>query len=121
MKILITEDDALTRKILQKSLSNAGFEIYLAKNAKEAISRLKSDKLDLVLIDIYMPGIDGIELIHIVRNDMKNNVPIAVITRDKSEEMVVKAFEAGADDFILKPFDDEDLSGRLLNLIEKYE
>ncbi len=119
MKILITEDDALTRKILQKSLNNSGFEIFLAKNAKEAISRLKTDKLDLLLLDIYMPGIDGIELIHIIRNDLKNNIPIAVITRDKSEEMVVKAFEAGADDFILKPFDDEDLSKRLVKLAEK--
>lgn len=121
MRILITEDDTLTRKILQKSIQKTGFDVITAKNAKEAVSKLKDNKFDIILIDIYMPGIDGIDLIRIIRNEMKSNIPIAVLTRDKSEEMVVKAFEAGADDFILKPFDEDELTARIIKLGTKNE
>ena len=120
MKILVAEDDSLTRKVLQKTLHKAGFNVILAKNAKEAIAGFEQSKPEIILIDIYMPGMDGIKLIRLIR-DLNINIPVAVITRDKSEEMVVKAFEAGADDFILKPFDEQDLTERLLKLRAKNE
>jgi DNA-binding response OmpR family regulator len=121
MKILITEDDTLTRKVLEKSIQKAGDCTVSSSSGEDAVLKLQNEIFDVVLIDIHMPGLDGIELIRIIRNELKNNVPIGVITRDKSEEMVLKAFEAGADDFIIKPFDDIYLQKRILKLAAKNE
>ncbi|MBN2611962.1 MAG: response regulator transcription factor [Bacteroidales bacterium] len=120
MKVLVTEDDDITRKILHKSIQNAGFDVVTVKDAQEAIKILEKNGIDVVIIDIYMPGIDGIELIRIIRNELKNNLPIAVLSREKSEHMVVKAFEAGADDFVTKPFEATNLIDRINKLVQKH-
>ncbi|MFO7658319.1 MAG: response regulator [Bacteroidales bacterium] len=121
MKVLVTEDDEITRKLLKKCIQNAGFEVVMADNAHKAIEILGKKRFDAIIVDIYMPGIDGIELIRIIRNELKNNIPIAVLSREKSEMMVVKAFEAGADDFIIKPFEANNLTDRLNKLVLKNE
>lgn len=121
MNILIADDDPMTRKILEKTIQKGGHKVVSASNSSDALSRLQNENFTVVLIDIYMPGMDGIGLISVIRNELNNNVPIGVITRDKSEEMVLKAFEAGADDFILKPFDMDDLQRRIIKLAAKNE
>jgi len=117
MKILITEDDILTGKLISKVFKQPDNEIIHVSNALSAIQHLENEVFDLALIDIHMPGFDGIELIRYIRNELKLTLPIIVITRDNYKETLFKALEAGADDFINKPFEMNDLYERVTQLI----
>ena len=119
MKILICEDDIMTLKAVEHRLKFDGYEILTARDGKEAVEKLKSQEIDFLLTDIHMPYISGLELISYVRNDMKKNFPIVILTRVGIEDTVLYAFELGADDYITKPFSPDELSLRIKRLILK--
>jgi DNA-binding response OmpR family regulator len=113
MKILIVEDDTMTRKAIEHRVINDGYEVALAADGKEAIDILRKEKIDLLVTDLHMPHVTGLELIKIVRNELKNKMPIIMLTRVGLEETVYKAFELGADDYMTKPFNPDELSLRI--------
>lgn len=119
MKILICEDDLMTLKALEHKLKNEGYETLTALDGKQAIEVLNSSKNDigLLLTDLHMPLISGLELISHIRNIMKSNMPIVMLTRVGLEDTVLHAFELGADDYITKPFSPEELSLRIKRLL----
>lgn len=117
MKILITEDDLLTGKLISKVFKNPENEVIHVSNAISAIQQLENQLFDVALIDIHMPGLDGIELIKYIRSEMKLTLPIIVVTRDSYRETLYNALEAGADDYINKPFDSLTLYERVIKLI----
>lgn len=120
MKILICEDDLMTSKALEHKLKNDGYEIITASDGKQAIDILNSNtSIDLLLTDLHMPQMSGLELITHVRNIIKSNMPIVMLTRVGLEDTVLHAFELGADDYITKPFSPDELSLRIKRLMLK--
>lgn len=118
MNILICEDDLMTLKALEHKLKSEGYETITALDGKQAIETLNSNKnIDMLLTDLHMPQISGLELITHVRSVMKSNIPIVMLTRVGLEDTVLHAFELGADDYITKPFSPEELSLRIKRLL----
>lgn len=118
MKILICEDDLMTLKALEHKLKNEGYETLTALDGRQAIEILNSsNEIELLLTDLHMPLISGLELISHIRNIMKSNMPIVMLTRVGLEDTVLHAFELGADDYITKPFSPEELSLRIKRLL----
>ncbi len=120
MKILICEDDLMTLKALEHKLKSEGYDTITAHDGKQAIELLNSNReIEMLLTDLHMPIISGLELITHVRNKMKSYMPIVMLTRVGLEDTVLHAFELGADDYITKPFSPEELSLRIKRLLLK--
>lgn len=119
MKALIVEDDSMTRKAIEHSLKLDGFIVVTAENATNAMEILRVDDIDVLLTDIHMPHISGLDLVVFVRNELHKNLPIIIVTRVGAEETIMKAFELGADDYITKPFVPTELSLRIKKALLK--
>lgn len=115
MKVLIADDDALSRKILEDALSEWGYEILMAHNGNEAWDILeKNDRPNLAVLDWIMPGMDGVEICKRLRKlSLPNYVYVILLTARSKLEDVIKGLESGADDYIIKPFHHEELKSRL--------
>ncbi|MDP2058693.1 MAG: response regulator [Flavobacteriaceae bacterium] len=103
-KILIIEDDEIVLSMLRYKLTKEDFIVETVKNARLALQTAIEFKPDLILTDIMMPFVSGLEFLNIYRNELKKNTPIIVLTSLGQEETILQAFELGADDFIAKPF-----------------
>lgn len=114
MNILIIEDDKVTLKTLQFSIENLGHTVSLAENGKEAIDKIVDGNFDLVLCDVMMPGISGLSLVSTLRSFHHYTVPIIIMSALNNKPLLDAALEAGANDFIPKPFSIEDIKGKLL-------
>jgi DNA-binding response OmpR family regulator len=119
MKILIVEDDTMTRKALEHRITKDGYKVLSAVDGKQAAEIIKNEKIDLLLTDLYMPNLSGLDLINIVRKELRKNIPIIMLTRVGLEETVLKAFELGADDYMTKPFNPDELSLRIKRALIK--
>lgn len=119
MKILICEDDIMTRKAIEHRLKFDGYDIITAQDGREAVKKLEEDTIDFVLTDIHMPYISGLELITHIRSKLKLSIPVVILTRVGIEDTVLEAFELGADDYITKPFSPNELSLRIKKLTIK--
>lgn len=118
MKVLICDDDSMTLRILEFQFMKDGFEILKAVTGKEARNILLANRdIDLLVTDVHMPTVNGMELIAYVRRTLNSNIPIMVISRANVEENIQLAFELGANEYLTKPFDMEDLSNRVKNLL----
>ena len=113
MLILIVEDDILLLKTLEFKLIKEGYIVVTLKNGFDAIEYLKENEPDLIVTDIMMPFINGLEIISFVRNEKKSKVPIIVLSSAGLEKTVLEAFQLGADDFVTKPFSPNELSIRI--------
>lgn len=113
MLIHIIEDDILLLKTLEFKLIKEGYEVVTSKNGYDGIEYLKENNPDLIVTDIMMPFINGLEIISFVRSEKKSQVPIIVLSSAGLEKTVLEAFELGADDFITKPFSPNELSIRI--------
>ena len=115
MKVLIAEDDDVSRRILQLSLIAAGHEVVAAVNGADAIAELESETAPkLAVLDWMMPEIDGLEVCRRVRQ-LQSSVPtyIILLTAKGSKSDIVHGLEAGANDYVIKPFDREELIARV--------
>lgn len=118
MRILICEDEEIMLTALEFRLRKAGFEVLLAENGKIALERIKKEKPDLVVADIMMPFVTGLELIEFIRKDMRSALPIIVISALEHEDTVLEAFRIGATDFITKPFKPNELVLRIKRIFQ---
>ena len=121
MKILICEDEEIMLTALEFRLRKKGFEIILAKDGLEAKKMIKSELPDLVVLDVMMPHVSGLELIHYVRNELKSALPLIVISALEHDDTVLKAFELGATDFITKPFKPNELILRIRRIFQEMQ
>lgn len=120
MKVLICEDDTMTLKALEHKLKKEGYTIITAQDGKTACNMLSTQQdIDLLLTDLHMPVLSGLELISFVRNELLSHLPIIMLTRVGLEETVLHAFELGADDYITKPFNPDELALRIKRLLLK--
>jgi two-component system, OmpR family, KDP operon response regulator KdpE len=101
-RVLFVDDDSQIRRMMRTILTAQGYEIIDTWGAAAAMEKLRSEKFDLVLLDINMPGIDGIEACRMMRS--VSDLPIVMVTVRKGEKDRIDAFEAGADDYVVKPF-----------------
>ena len=115
MRVLVADDDAITRKLLQASLTRFGYEVTLCSDGTQAWQILQQENApNLVLLDWVMPGMDGVEVCRQVRKLGRHPyVYIILLTGKSTKEDVVKGLESGADDYLTKPFDPNELQVRL--------
>ncbi len=109
--ILVVDDDPQIRRVLKVTLSGQGFEVDDAKNGEEALERLRERRVDLVLLDINMPGMSGLDVCRAMR--ATSEVAIIMLTVRDEEADTVEALDAGADDYVTKPFKPTELSARI--------
>jgi DNA-binding response OmpR family regulator len=120
-KILIAEDDRLLLKALGFYLDKKGYDTVLAADGAEAISKVKENDFDLIITDLNMPFNSGLELISLVKNELKRDTPIIVLTIMGLENTELEAFRIGADEFISKPFSPQVLGIRIEKMLKKIE
>lgn len=118
MKILICEDEEIMLTALEFRLRKHGFEVIVAENGKEALEKIQAFTPDIIVADIMMPFVTGLELVHFVRQDMKSSLPIIVISSLENDEIVLEAFRLGASDFITKPFKPNELILRIKKILQ---
>lgn len=116
-KILVAEDNRLILETVAHSLTREGYEIIKATDGKECLARLEDNDIDLIITDLYMPNLNGLEVISILNKENKNKIPIMVLSAAGAEENVLKAFDMGADDFMVKPFSLIELNVRVRKLL----
>ena len=120
--VLVVDDIFENLLILKRMLEKEGYKPLTASNAKDALDMVRVKEPQLILLDVYMPGMDGFELCEILKNDVKTKeIPIIFISGGMSKEDKIKGFKLGAVDFISKPFEAEEVSLRVNNHLQVYE
>ena len=117
-KILLAEDNSILSLLLKFKLEKEGYKLFMAKNGKEAIEIIEEHDPEMILTDIMMPFVSGLEVISHVRNKLDLKTPIIVFSSAGQEEMVLNAFNLGATDFMSKPFSPNELSIRIKRLLQ---
>ena len=120
VKILFVDDSEMTRNIIGAMIEDLGHDIEVAEDGSEALDLLNKDKFDILITDLNMPIMDGYTLIENVRK-IKNyiNIPILIITTEKESKDKEKGFEVGADYFLVKPVEKEQLSQYIQMCLDK--
>jgi two-component system, NtrC family, sensor kinase len=114
MKILLAEDEATSRRLLQNYLQKWGHDVVLANDGAEAWRLFEQEAFPLVISDWMMPELDGVDLIRRIRaSPLPIHVYVILLTGRSQKEDIVEGMEAGADDFVTKPFDRDELRVRL--------
>lgn len=116
-RILVAEDNKLILETICRNLARENYEVFKVTDGKECLKFIDENEVDLIITDLYMPIVNGHEVISILRNDRKNLTPILVLSAAGAEENVLKAFEMGADDFMVKPFSLTELNVRIKKLL----
>ena len=110
-KILVVDDEMHIRRLIHAALARADYAIVEAENAREAMERLRDERPDIVLLDLGLPDRDGLELVPLIKQQSDTTL-IVVSARDATEEKVA-ALDLGADDYLTKPFDTDELLARV--------
>jgi two-component system KDP operon response regulator KdpE len=110
-RILVVDDDPQIRRVMRTTLVSHDYMVSDARSGEEALEALRSEKYDLVLLDINMPGMGGFETCHLIR--ACSEIPIIVLTVRNTEKDKVEALDAGADDYVTKPFGIPELLARI--------
>jgi DNA-binding response OmpR family regulator len=116
-RILVAEDNRLILETVAHSLSREGYDIIKANDGKDCMDKLEGNQVDLIITDLYMPNLNGLEIISLLHKDLNNRIPIMVLSAAGAEENVMKAFDMGADDFMVKPFSLIELNVRVRKLL----
>ena len=109
--ILIVDDEPQIRRVMLTTLTSHGYTVVEAASGEEALEKLRSERPDLIILDVNMPGISGIETCAEIRTS--SDVPIIMLTIRNSERDKVQALDAGADDYVVKPFGVQELMARI--------
>jgi DNA-binding response OmpR family regulator len=113
MKILIAEDEPLMLKMLEFRLLKDGYEVIAAVDGKQALEFLNAANPDMVITDIMMPFASGLEILGEVKKITGKKIPVIMLSAMGQENVVLEAFQLGADDYITKPFSPNELSMRV--------
>ncbi len=117
--VLVVDDQPQNIELLEAHLVPQGYEIARAESGEEALRKLSGNQIDLMLLDVMMPGMDGFEVTRRIRQDDKNRLlPIILVTALRETEDRVKGIEAGCDDFLSKPVDKMELLARVRSLLK---
>jgi two-component system, OmpR family, response regulator MprA len=118
MRVLVVDDEPAVREVLERILRVEGFDVALAGDGREAVRRQTEAPADAVLLDVLMPGLDGLEVCRRLR-DVGDRTPVLMLTAREGVGDRVAGLEAGADDYLAKPFALEELLARLRALLRR--
>ena len=116
--ILVVDDEAQIRRVMRTTLSSQGYVISEAKTGEEALELMRKERPDLILLDVNMPGMGGLETCRQIRRG--SDAPIIMLTVRNAERDKVAALDAGADDYVVKPFGIEELLARIRAALRRF-
>jgi len=116
-KILLIEDDQRIRELVCEHLASEGHSVSSQSTGMEGLQKATSDNPDLIVLDLGLPDLEGIDLLKMIRS--VNNAPVLVLTAREEEDVVLAAFEGGADDYVVKPVSGPQLSARVSALLRR--
>ena len=119
IKILVVDDDNHIKELIKVFLENSAYEVEEASNGQEALEKVYESKIDLAIVDVMMPKVNGLDLCKEIRKDY--DFPILMLTAKGETQDIVKGFGAGVDDYMSKPFDLEELDVRIKALLKRYK
>lgn len=119
-KILVVDDEAGIREIIQFNLENAGFEVDCASSAEEALEKLGQEHC-LILLDVMMSGMSGFRMAEVLRKEKNNQIPIIFLTAKTDQNDLLTGFSAGGDDYISKPFSINEVIARVRAVLKRTE
>lgn len=118
-RVLCADDNPRNHRLLQSILSSHGYEAVHALNGREALEKIHNERIDIVLLDVMMPGMTGFEVCKRIKSDKRfRGIPVVLITADDAKETRVEGIEAGAEDFMSRPFDMMALLARIGMLLK---
>ena len=117
-KVLIIDDDKELCVLIKRSVLSEDIEADFCNTGKEGLQKLKDKEYQLVILDVMMPGMDGFETLEEIRKE--NSLPILMFTSKNDSASKVRGLRAGADDYLTKPFDMDELIARIISLIRRY-
>src|SRR5579864_4338828 len=118
MRVLVVDDDPLIRKLLERGLAAEGHAVDAVATGEEALQRTADEEFDIAIVDLAMPGMDGLELTRRVRADGLT-LPILMLTGQSELESRLAGFDAGVDDYLVKPFAFQELLARLRAIVRR--
>lgn len=119
-KILLAEDEDTIARLVQFKLEKSGFEVTSVRNGREALEQLRENRPDLILLDVMMPEINGIEVLErIKRDDALKDVPVIMLSARGQKADIERCLSSGAVDYILKPFAPSELVKRINTFIDR--
>jgi two-component system alkaline phosphatase synthesis response regulator PhoP len=118
-QILIVDDEPKITRLVRDYLENAGFAVIVARDGREALMRARTERPDLILLDLGLPGLDGLDVTRSLRRDA--GVPIIMLTARAAEADRVVGLELGADDYVTKPFSPRELVARVRAVLRRHE
>lgn len=116
-RILVVDDEPQIRRVMRTTLASSGYEITEARSGEEALEKVRCERPDLILLDVNMPGIGGLEACREIRES--SDIPIIMLTVRSGEKDKVQALDAGADDYVVKPFSMEELLARIRSALRR--
>lgn len=119
MKVLLLEDDVILQEIIEEFLVEKGYEVESFFDGEKALDAIGTGSYDLLLLDVNVPNIDGFEILAYLR-DIGNTTPAIYITSLADIDALKKGFEVGADDYLKKPFELEELNARIVHIMKIY-
>lgn len=118
-RILCVDDEPANLRLLEATLVPEGYEVVTAENGREALERISEQRIDVLLLDVTMPEMNGFDVCRRIKgNELYRNIPVVMITALRSKEDRIKSIEAGAEDFISKPFDKDEVLARIEMLLK---
>jgi len=113
-RILVVDDEPQIRRVMRTTLTATGYEVSDARSGEEAVEKLGDEKFDLILLDVNLPGMSGLEACRVIRREsLVPDVSIIMLTVRNAEKDKVEALDAGADDYVVKPFGTPELLARI--------
>ena len=120
ISILIIDDDRMVRQILQSSLSRKGFDVHTAEDGTSGIELAQKQNVDVILLDWMMPGMNGMEVLKLLKkNDKTKHITVFMLTGKGSEQDIAQAIAGGSDDYIVKPFNTSEIDKTIRNKLNK--
>ncbi len=120
-KILFIEDEEDVRNAVKFILEGEGYEFFGAASGPEGIAKITKYDIDLLLLDIMMPGIDGFEVCRAIKSEPSIDLPVIFVSAKAEATDIARGFALGADDYIIKPFEPNDLLNRVNRVLDKYQ
>jgi DNA-binding response OmpR family regulator len=118
-RILVAEDDPVTRRFVVSLLEERGYEVLVAEDGEHAIAIATTTEPDLIVSDLVMPYRDGYEVLRAIRSDdALKKIPVLILSMRDHEEDIVRGFEQGADEYVVKPFNAREFVSRVRKLLE---
>lgn len=117
-RILVVDDDKNTRRLMQAVLESEGYQVFTAENGEDALAAMEREYIDLVVLDIMMPKMDGYEFTKTLR-ETNNNLPILMVSAKQLSADKKKGFLVGTDDYMTKPVDEEEMLLRIKALLRR--